>query len=159
MPAAPQKIGHPSRKLDNAQPSDIDRIVDIDRLRFTTAWSKDYYLSELGRATSILQVCRCHAVAVAYLNAWICHDEVQILRVATHPEHDRRGHAAALMEVLVSACRTAGLSCVFLEVRPSNDPALGLYIARGFAEVARRPAYYADGEDALVLRLDLGPST
>ena len=33
--------------------------------------------------------------------------------------------------------------------------ALALYDTRGFVELARRPAYYAKGEDALVLRLDL----
>lgn len=151
----PQKTVPPPRQVDQAQPSDIAEIVDIDRLRFTPEWTKDYYLAELGRATSILQVCRCNAVAVAYLNAWICHDEVQVLRVATHPAHGRRGHASALLDVLVRTCQTADLSCIFLEVRPSNYPALGLYDSKGFVEVARRPAYYVEGQDALVLRLDL----
>ena len=45
---------------------------------------------------------------------------------------------------------------VYLEVRPSNAGALGLYRKLGFREVGRRKAYYSDnGEDALVLRHDL----
>jgi ribosomal protein S18 acetylase RimI-like enzyme len=42
---------------------------------------------------------------------------------------------------------------VFLEVRESNAPALALYGALGFTELARRARYYADtGEDAVVMQ-------
>jgi [ribosomal protein S18]-alanine N-acetyltransferase len=49
---------------------------------------------------------------------------------------------------------------VFLEVRPSNAPAISLYHDEGFNEIGRRPRYYParDGrEDALVMALELLP--
>jgi [ribosomal protein S18]-alanine N-acetyltransferase len=43
-----------------------------------------------------------------------------------------------------------------LEVRRSNEPALGLYKSYGFRAVGIRPNYYVDeGEDAIVMVLDL----
>ncbi|MNI99499.1 ribosomal-protein-alanine N-acetyltransferase [compost metagenome] len=47
---------------------------------------------------------------------------------------------------------------MFLEVRPSNTPALALYHSEGFNEIGRRPRYYpaAQGrEDALVMAIEL----
>jgi ribosomal-protein-alanine N-acetyltransferase len=42
---------------------------------------------------------------------------------------------------------------VFLEVRESNESAIGLYLSEGFCETGRRPSYYPSvtgREDALV---------
>ena len=52
----------------------------------------------------------------------------------------------------------AGAKSLFLEVGADNTAARSLYSQTGFAEVGRRPAYYARHEgfaDALVLRLTL----
>ena len=54
--------------------------------------------------------------------------------------------------------RGRGAHRVFLEVRPSNGPAIALYHDEGFNEIGRRPRYYParDGrEDALVMALEL----
>jgi ribosomal protein S18 acetylase RimI-like enzyme len=40
-------------------------------------------------------------------------------------------------------------------VGAGNAAAQGLYCAAGFSEVARRPRYYADGTDAIVMTLRL----
>ncbi len=42
-----------------------------------------------------------------------------------------------------------------LEVKASNHGALSLYSKLGFDEVGRRPRYYSDGEDALLLQKQL----
>jgi ribosomal-protein-alanine N-acetyltransferase len=44
---------------------------------------------------------------------------------------------------------------IFLEVAEPNAAARALYACAGAREVGRRPRYYADGADALVLRIDL----
>ncbi len=55
--------------------------------------------------------------------------------------------------------RLAGVTEVILEVRASNQPALGLYRRLGFVETGRRPGYYMDppepAEDAVLMRLGL----
>ena len=52
----------------------------------------------------------------------------------------------------MNRARSLGARVAWLEVRPSNAPALSLYYAFGFREVGRRPRYYEDTqEDALFL--------
>jgi ribosomal-protein-alanine N-acetyltransferase len=43
----------------------------------------------------------------------------------------------------------------FLEVRISNETAIGLYDKLGFSKVKRNYAYYLDGEDAWVMAASL----
>ena len=56
----------------------------------------------------------------------------------------------------VEAARQAGADRVLLEVAASNVAARELYRAHGYVEISRRRAYYADGDDALVLARALG---
>ena len=44
---------------------------------------------------------------------------------------------------------------VMLEVRPSNKNAINLYQKMNLSEVGRRTRYYADGEDAIVLKYEI----
>ena len=59
--------------------------------------------------------------------------EVKSMR--THPDHLRRGVAAALLEHIIAAARSAGCRRLSLETGsgPSFDAALALYRRRGFA--------------------------
>jgi ribosomal-protein-alanine N-acetyltransferase len=65
-----------------------------------------------------------------------------------------------LLQRFMGDARRAGAEQMFLEVRISNVPAIGLYEASGFEAVGRRHAYYpatprAAAEDALVMRRTL----
>ena len=66
------------------------------------------------------------------------------------------GLGRMLLEELIGRSRAAGARRVLLEVRADNEPALGLYTARGFGRVSTRRGYYPGGVDASVLALDLG---
>lgn len=76
-------------------------------------------------------------------------DEAEILTLAVHPEARRRGVGHAL---LTSGLALSDAAAVFLEVAAANLPALALYYAAGFSQCGLRRRYYADGDDALVLR-------
>ncbi|EEH56915.1 uncharacterized protein MICPUCDRAFT_58012 [Micromonas pusilla CCMP1545] len=82
--------------------------------------------------------------------AWSVAGETQILEVATAPSRRRRGVATALVRAALDLNPTGE---AFLEVRASNDAALALYAALGFARVGARRAYYANPvEDAVLMR-------
>lgn len=82
--------------------------------------------------------------------AWVVAGEVQILEVATHPSARNQGVGGL---VLRAACDRCPEGDAFLEVRASNEPALGLYHKLGFKETGRRREYYANGEDAVLMRM------
>jgi ribosomal-protein-alanine N-acetyltransferase len=93
-----------------------------------------------------------------FVLARIAADEAEVLTLAVTPAHRRRGIARRLMQHVIAHLRTLGATVLFLEVAVANVPALGLYAAFGFCEVAKRPGYYASGEAAALLRLSLTPS-
>jgi ribosomal-protein-alanine N-acetyltransferase len=77
-------------------------------------------------------------------------DEYEILSLATHPKHRRKGVARALVHEFCSAHK----GDVFLEVRESNDGAIAFYESMGFEKTGVRHAYYGDsGEGAIMMKL------
>ncbi len=51
----------------------------------------------------------------------------------------------------------AGAAVMLLEVAADNSAAAALYARAGFGQAGRRPRYYPDGTDALLLRVELSP--
>lgn len=111
---------------------------------------------ELTRAHAVVWLAGSGAEASAgFLLGWEIVDELEILDVFVLPSARRLGLGAALMTHALAHARATGKQRALLEVRASNQPALHLYQKLGFSEVGQRKAYYADGEDALLLTLQL----
>jgi ribosomal-protein-alanine N-acetyltransferase len=109
--------------------------------------------SELNNPLSLWLVALDGENVVGYIGSQTVMGETDMMNVAVHPEHRRRGIARALIEALVVALRERESSCLTLEVRASNEPAIALYSDLGFGEVGRRRNYYRNPkEDALILR-------
>jgi ribosomal-protein-alanine N-acetyltransferase len=116
--------------------------------------------SELARPWGKLWVAsEAEAPPQAFLLAWDAADEVHLIDVVTHPDARRRGLARALVQTLVDHASTRRAALIALEVRRSNQAAIALYRAAGFRAVGMRRAYYADGEDAVDMLLDLDPTS
>ena len=85
----------------------------------------------------------------------------EVLSLGVAPAARQRGVARALMNAAIDTVSRRGLRTLYLEVAEDNDAALRLYRALGFAQVSRRPGYYARPEsravDALTLRRALVP--
>jgi ribosomal-protein-alanine N-acetyltransferase len=86
-------------------------------------------------------------------------DEAELLTIATHPEHQRVGHAKRLMAAWQAEAAIRGAARAFLEVAADNDPARGLYAACGYRPAGLRRAYYQRGAepaaDAVIMTRDL----
>jgi len=96
---------------------------------------------------------------VAFLLAWVVADELHLHHIATDPAQRRRGAARALVSELLAHGASIRSRLVLLEVRRSNRAAIRLYRAFGFTAMGVRRDYYADGEDAIEMRLMLDPTT
>jgi [ribosomal protein S18]-alanine N-acetyltransferase len=123
------------------------------------AWSEENYRSSM-RAGYWVRV-RCEAVSgriVAVCVAMDGVDEVHLLNIAVAQPFHGRGVARSVLGVLYARCRQQRAPTLWLEVRPSNTAARGLYLSEGFAEVGVRKNYYpavGGREDALVMKLDI----
>lgn len=85
-------------------------------------------------------------------------DEGELLNLCIGRRWQGQGLGGWLLDALVAELREMGGRFLFLEVRASNAPAIGLYRSRGFSVVGCRRGYYPAGagrEDALLMRGDL----
>jgi len=89
------------------------------------------------------------------LLARVTMDEAEVLTLAVAPASRRHGIARALLHAAMAAAKQQDVRTMFLEVAVGNDAARALYRQAGFVEAGRRPRYYADGGDALILRAAL----
>lgn len=141
------------------RPADLDRVMAINTASFQHPWSADLIRRELFHEWSTILLAVEDGAAgevLGFIVFWVVHDEVHVLNVAVAAEHRRRGVARALMGEAALRGRSRGARLVTLEVRRSNAPALALYRALGYRDVAVRPRYYAEeGEDAIVMELAL----
>jgi ribosomal-protein-alanine N-acetyltransferase len=133
----------------------LDRLLSIELSCFTAPWTRGQFERQLAQPQILARGAFCprRGSLEGYLIAWPVMGEVHLMNLAVHPARRRRGIGGALLDELLRRAEGEGWSPIWLEVRPSNEPALALYASRGFRIVGRRPEYYVDtGEDALLLR-------
>lgn len=134
--------------------ADLDEVLQIERQGHQRPWTEKIFREELAREWARLVVVRSPSL-VAFCNYWLVHDELHLLNIVTDQRARRRGHARMLMEHIVTQAQTQKCRVVTLEVRKSNQAAIGMYECFGFSSVGLRPKYYADNqEDALIMLLE-----
>jgi ribosomal-protein-alanine N-acetyltransferase len=144
-----------SLQLRPATAADMAALVELEKQYFTPPWSENALQSTLDDAKSLLLVADVANVVVGYVAAWVIADEGEITRVVVQQQWRGRGIGETLLQAALRDCAGRGATALFLEVRRGNVTAQRLYTRLGFVEVGQRPRYYDDGEDGLILRLDL----
>jgi ribosomal-protein-alanine acetyltransferase len=135
-------------------PSDVAALLSIlaESLEAST-WSEASLLESFSSGSS--WVAERDGRVVGFLIGRVAADEFEILNVAISRSHRRRGIASALVKAALEWSRTAGARRAYLEVRTSNEVAIGLYERHGFTVCGRRARYYQHPvEDAVVLSRD-----
>ena len=131
----------------------VAQIAQLEKLCFSDPWSEKSIATELDCRLSCWLVALEADQVIGYVGSQTVIDESDMMNIAVHPDHRRRGVAEALVERLSDALRLRGSKALTLEVRVSNEPAIRLYEKLGFSQVGRRPNYYRNPkEDALILR-------
>ncbi len=95
-----------------------------------------------------------HNKVAGYIMLRYAGEEAEILTIAVDKPFLKQGIGTLLMKYSLANLVTGGIKEVFLEVRPSNLPAINLYNKFGAKKVGERPNYY-ENEDAFVYMLKL----
>ena len=131
----------------------LDELVELERICFSTPWSRNMLAEELDNACSAFLVAvDANDKVVGYAGLQVVLDEGYIANVAVFPEYRRQGIAGQLLQVFMNFAEANRLAFLTLEVRASNQAAIALYANRGFEEVGRRKNYYEHPkEDAIIM--------
>ncbi|MEZ7629069.1 ribosomal protein S18-alanine N-acetyltransferase [Pauljensenia sp. 20925_1_91] len=93
---------------------------------------------------------------VGYGGAKVGGDQADVMTIGVRAHARGRGIGATILDELLAWSREAGAREIFLDVRPSNEGAIGLYESRGFVEIGRRPRYFRNPvEEAVEMRAPL----
>ena len=159
--ASPDNISGMDEHSFPMREADIQQVLELEHLCFPAPWSHHSFLMELenSNALSIVTTVRDslekNSIQAYSCNRIIC-DELNILRMAVAPERRRSGLASRLLDLVLSLSGQKGATLAYLEVRPSNVPAISLYTKKGFQVIGIRPGYYPEtGEDALVMMTNI----
>jgi ribosomal-protein-alanine N-acetyltransferase len=148
----------PRGKLRVMAKDDLEQVTEIERVTFPDPWSKRSF-------AAMLRQDHIHAIVLpgpgktieGYAMASLVADEGEILNIAVREDARGKGSGRLMLDALLAYLGKGGATRIFLEVRRSNDAAIGLYKASGFVPLGVRPSYYAEPrEDALTMVLEPG---
>ena len=146
-------IAEPPVSIRTMKHEDLALVSDIERRSYDYPWSHGVFRDCLLAGYHCVVLQRDDRVA-GYGILSVAAGEAHILNLCVDPTHRSHGYGERLLDEILGRARSASVSEIFLEVRPSNETALALYRKKGFHKVANRPAYYQahEGrEDAAVL--------
>lgn len=152
MTKAASRLTDPRPGLRAATAHDAEALAEIHAAAFgPDAWSEVVFAAQFAIPGVFALL---HAAGGLVL-ARVAADESEVLTLGVLPSARGRGIGADLLQAAGEIAAEAGATCMFLEVAVGNTAARRLYARAGFEEVGRRPGYYADRQDALVLRAPL----
>lgn len=131
--------------------ADLDAVLEIEQASFPRPWTREHFSYEVHTPACFPMVAMVEGSLAGYICPMLVLDEGHILDVAVSPQMRGRGIGRLLVERALLDCRERGAAFVSLEVRRSNDSAISLYRAIGFAETGIRKRYYENGEDAVLM--------
>lgn len=133
-----------------------EQIIDIENNSFPTPWSAKAFAAETEKQISNFWALVDEDSIIGYICFWMLKPEIHILNFAVKSEKRNKGIGQSLLKHVIDTGRRKKIDNVWLEVRPSNLPALSIYKKFGFYEAGRRIGYYSGtGEDAIIMKLDI----
>jgi ribosomal-protein-alanine N-acetyltransferase len=157
-------------RIRRFKPSDLDGVIRINRECLPENYTTLFFMNLYKRFPETFIVAEANKEIIGYI---MCRIETglpsfkllgisrkgHVISIAVLPEHHRKGVGYKLIQEATQAMVNYKAKECYLEVRESNLPAIRLYKKLGF-EIARSIRnYYADGEDAFVMAIQLPTST
>ena len=139
--------------FSGVQEKELQTIAELDARAFEFPWSLGDFEGSWRAGHQFIAI-RDNDQLVGYAVYMSIFENAELLTIAIDRPFQGKGYGRVLLEQLCARLASWGIENFFLEVRPSNTKALGLYQKLGFEEISRRKDYYPthDGrEDAIVM--------
>lgn len=128
--------------IEKMNESNVQGVKEISDLSFSSPWSLDALNKELSNERATYVVIKLGNKVVGFGGMWILFDEAEITNIAVHPEY--RGHSFGdiIVDNMIKVAKDLGATCMTLEVRASNLPAINLYKKHSFSIEGTRKNFY-----------------
>ena len=138
------------------QVDDVPSVFDIERESFNdSSWTIDAFYHELNENNFAKYfVVIFQEEIIGYLGLWIVIDQAQITTIAIKESFRDYGLGHLLLNYVMDYARHT-CDVMSLEVRITNVIAQHVYKKLGFQYGGKRKNYYGEGEDALVMWVNL----
>jgi len=140
-----------------ADVKDVPALLEIERASFATPWTWGEIEEELDKPLARLWVAEVDGRLAAFGIQWFVVGEAQLANIAVHPDFRGEGLGKKMMLHLLENARAEGMEKMTLEVRTGNTAAHELYLKLGFVETCRRPHFYEDQVEAILMEKFLDP--
>ena len=146
---------------------DLPSVIHINRSCLPENYTPDFFIYHFREFPEGFLVAEMKGAIVGYIMTRVdrgfsyypysttMSEKGHVISLAVMPHARRKGIAEKLLRKAIEAIKNKGVKEVYLEVRISNIPAINLYRKLGFKIAKRIPRYYADGEDAYVMLLQI----
>lgn len=139
-------------RLITIDPAHSSVLASLHAACFPESWDEASFVALLANPSNYgLIAVDAEKLPLGFLLAAKAADEAEILTLAVHPAHRRRGLAKLLLSRFSEEAGSVGVKRVFLDVAEDNIVARNLYTTAGFSLSGRRKAYYSDGQDAMIM--------
>lgn len=140
--------------LKTMAPEHIDAVAAIEARVQQFPWTRQNFADGLKAGYPAWVVCQNDRV-IGFCMLLIGPDVAHVLVIAVDPDYQGRGVGKMLIDHCQQQATQHGLNTLVLEVRPSNQGAVGFYQHLGFKEFGKRRDYYpapnGKREDASVM--------
>lgn len=132
--------------------ADTAAAAALEAACFSRPWSEKSFLDALHNPNTLYLMAEADGRFAGMCGFWQSFDEADIMNVAVDPAFRRQRIAELLMEELMRRGQLRGITAFTLEVRASNEAAIGLYEKCGFiTEGVRKNFYENPTENALIM--------
>jgi ribosomal-protein-alanine N-acetyltransferase len=132
--------------------SDLDRILEIERLCFDSEWDRRQFSSSLKELCFVYEE---HGELQGFLIACSCEvaRRAIIMRIAVHPDFQGRGIASRLIAAALDRFKQLNLQCAELDVDIVKNGAIKLYEKFGFKVMRVATVNYDEETSFYIMKL------
>lgn len=135
----------------NISDDDIPHIAEMELKYFGQPWSETGIRRYVEEGNMIFIVAKDKDMIAGYCAVLKAYDEGDLVSIAVDEDHRRTGIARELLDIACEMAQEQGIETIHLEVRGSNEAAIGLYESEGFVRSGLRKGFYSNPkEDALL---------
>ncbi len=131
------------------------QVKQIIHSNFSNPWNDRNILFKAENSIKKVAVEINSCKVLGYIDGYTILDEADLLLIVVRKEYQNRGIGTALLKYFIEHVKQKNIKKIYLEVSEKNQVAVRLYKKFGFEIYGKRENYYGNGENAILMKLEL----